>query len=89
MVLMHRFPPSRGPVSRLFSALVLLAIFTVAFFLGTFLFLVILGLVVILGAALYLRVWWLRRRFARQGQAGPVTLEGEYTVEKPRDRERH
>lgn len=89
MVLMHRFPPSRGPVSRLFSALVLLAIFTVAFFLGTFLFLVILGLVVILGAALYLRVWWLRRRFARQGQAGPVTLEGEYTVEKPRDREQH
>jgi len=89
MVLMHRFPPSHGPVSRLFSALVLLVIFTVAFFLGTFLFLVILGLVVILGIALYLRVWWLRRRFAQQGQTRPMTLEGEYTVEKPQERERH
>ncbi|HEV2331728.1 MAG TPA: hypothetical protein VGV16_01075 [Gammaproteobacteria bacterium] len=89
MILMHRFPPSRGPVSRLFSALVLLVIFTLAFFLGTFLFLVILGFVVILGVALYLRIWWLRRRSSGREQAGPVTLEGEYTVEKPRDRERH
>ena len=89
MVLMHRFPPSRGPVSRLFSALVLLVIFTLAFFLGTFLFLVVLGFVAILGVALYLRIWWSRRRSAGQGRTGPVTLEGEYTVEKPRERERH
>ena len=88
MILMHRVPPSRGPVSRILSALVLIVIFTVAFFLGTFLFLLILGLVVILGVALYLRVWWLSRRLARQEQAGPVTLEGEYTVKKGRDGER-
>ena len=87
MTLMDRFPPTRGPVSRLFSALVLLVIFTVAFFLGTFLFLVILGLVIILGVALYLRLWWLRRRLVRQGEGRSVTLEGEYTVEKRQDRE--
>ena len=89
---MYRFPPNQGPVSRFLSALVLILIFTLAFFVGTVLFFTILGVLAVLFLVFYLRYWWLRRRWARQhpqaAQRGRVTLEGEYTVskrEKPRD----
>ena len=89
---MYRFPPTQGPVSRFLSALVLILIFTLAFFVGTVLFLTILGVLAVLFLVFYLRFWWLRRRWARQhqqpAQRGSVTLEGEYTVskqEKPRN----
>lgn len=86
MTLIHRFPSSRGPVTRFLSALVLILIFTLAFFVGTVLFLTILGVLAILLLVFYLRFWWLRRRWARQhpqaAQRGSVTLEGEYTVSK-------
>jgi O-antigen/teichoic acid export membrane protein len=85
MPLIFRLPPGQGALSRLLSALVLIAIATVAFLLGAALFLVILGAVVLLAIALYLRFWWLRRQVAKQPQPSPrsgVTLEGEYTVAK-------
>lgn len=81
---MYRFPPTQGPVSRFVSALILILIFTLAFFVGTVLFLSILGVLAVLFLVFYLRFWWLRRRWARgQLRAAPrsgVTLEGEYTV---------
>ena len=83
MVLLRRFPPSPGPFSRIFSAVVFVLLIGVAFFFGVFLFLVIVGLAAIAAAVFYLRFWWLRRRWARRPPAGPATLEGEYTVEKP------
>jgi hypothetical protein len=59
--------------------------FVVSLFLGTVLFLTLLGAILILGLALYLRVWWLKRKWAGQASQAPsgtrsgVTLEGEYT----------
>jgi uncharacterized iron-regulated membrane protein len=83
---MQQLPRSRGPFARLLAALALLAAFTVAFFLGTVLFLVVLGAAVLLGIVLSLRFWWLRRRWAREAPPPDrpearrgVTLEGEYT----------
>jgi ABC-type bacteriocin/lantibiotic exporter with double-glycine peptidase domain len=86
MTLIHRFPPSRGPVTRFLSALVLILIFTLAFFVGTVLFLTVVGILAVLLLVFYLRFWWLRRRLVRDhpqtAQRGSVTLEGEYTVSK-------
>ena len=84
--MIYRLPPSQGVFARLLSALVLMAVFTVALFLGLAIFLVILGIVVLAGIALYLRFWWLRRQQGGRPPARPsggVTLEGEYTVAKP------
>lgn len=85
---MYRFPPTQGPVSRFVSALVLTLVFTLAFFVGTVLFLSILGVLAVLFLVFYLRFWWLRRRWAREQRpaapGGGVTLEGEYTVSKRR-----
>ena len=83
MPLIYRFPPGQGALSRILSVMVLLAIFTVAFLLGTVLLLVILGVIAVSAIALYLRFWWLRRQMLKRPQGVPgggVTLEGEYTV---------
>lgn len=85
MPLIYRFPPGQGVLIRLLSALALVAAATVTLLFGAALFLVILGAVVILAIALYLRFWWLRHQAMKQPQPSPeggVTLEGEYTVEK-------
>lgn len=85
MPLIYRLAPSQGVFARLFSALVLLAVFAVALFLGLAIFFVILGMAVVAGIALYLRFWWLRQQRGRHPPAGPgggVILEGEYTVAK-------
>lgn len=85
MPLTYRFPPGQGMLSRILSVVVLLVIFTVAFFLGTVLLLVILGAIAVSAVALYLRFWWLRRQMKQHPQGAPgggVTLEGEYTVTK-------
>jgi len=90
-MLQHQFQPSRSPFARLVGALVLLAGFAISLFFGFVLLLVILGALLILGLALYLRVWWIKRQMAGQPPPGPasprggVTLEGEYTRE---DREK-
>lgn len=86
MPVIYRLPRQQGLFSRLLSAIVLLAIFAAAFFLGMVLFLVILGTVAVLALVFYLRLWWLRRTSAGRPQASPqsgVTLEGEYSVSKP------
>jgi|GEM_PF-7119217 len=88
----YRFPPNQGPLSRLLSAVVLVLIFSLAFLVGTFVFLAVLGLLAILLMAVYLRFWWLRRRWTkshtpRTDRSG-VTLEGEYTVSKTEESRR-
>ena len=79
-------PPGRGPFSRLLSAVVLLIALSLSLFLGTVLFLTVLGAGVLLALVLYLRFLWLRRQLARRlgpAPGGGLTLEGEYTVSKP------
>ena len=78
--------------------LAVVAAFAVSLFLGTVLFLVVLGALLILGVVLYLRFWWLRRRWMQQmqgrdtgvapGKQAGVTLEGEYTVHQDSDARR-
>ena len=85
----YRFPPQRSPLSRLLSAIILLAVFAVSLMLGMIVFLAILGALALLAVILYLRFWWLRRRMGQRPRPAPggVTLEGEYTVSKPLHRE--
>ena len=87
----YRFPSGQGPFARLLSSLVVIGALILALFLGTFIFIVVLGIAVVLGLALYLRFWWLRRQWAKQrppepAPGGGVTLEGEYTVGKRDER---
>lgn len=85
----YRFPLQRSPLSRLLSAIILLAVFAVSLMLGMIVFLAILGALALLAVILYLRFWWLRRRMGRRPRPAPggVTLEGEYTVSKTLHRE--
>lgn len=83
----YRLPSQQGPVARLLSSLLVIAVLVLAFSLGVFVFLIVFGLAVVAGIVLYLRIWWMRRQWARQRppgstSGGGVTLEGEYTVDK-------
>jgi len=64
-----------------------------AVLIGAVILAVALGVALIVGLVVYVRVWWLRRKCARSGSAGtgrrrsggPETLEVEYTVVRERD----
>jgi hypothetical protein len=56
-----------------------LLVFAATFVLGFFLLAGILGLVLIFGLVVYLRMWWLRRKMVAGAQEDHV-LEGEYRV---------
>jgi len=68
---MYSLPPSRGPFSRLLSAVVLLIALGLLLFLGTVLFLTVLGAGALLTLVLYLRFLWLRRQLARSPRGQP------------------
>jgi len=82
-------PTPRGVVSRFFTALMVLAVAGISFFLGLIVFLAILGVGLVAGVILYLRLRKLRRMAEGPGPSprSGVTLEGEYTVSKG-DRDR-
>lgn len=87
----YRFPSGRGPLARLLSTLILIGALALAFSLGVFIFIIALGVAVILGLMFWLRLWWLRRQWAKHrplepAPGGGVTLEGEYTVDKRDER---
>jgi hypothetical protein len=88
MIRIQGFPNLRGqgPVLRLFSALLLLAVFALAVTLGFFILLGMLAVIAILAAVFYVRFWWLHRNSTAGTHRPPggVTLEGEYTVSKSR-----
>jgi len=72
-----------------FFALVVAAVVAIgAVFLGAILLTLFLGLAVIAGLVLYIRLWWLRRRVSKpssDGRARPGEfVEVEYTVVKER-----
>lgn len=81
-----RFMQNQGPLMRMVSAVLLLAVFAVALFLGLFVFIAILGAMLVLGIAFYLRFLWLRRKWMKaRTSAGGATLDVEFKVIK-RDR---
>lgn len=88
---MQQLPAKPGLLARVLSAIVLLAVFALSFTVGLVLFLVVLGLVTILGIALYLRLRWLRREWQQQSPPprGGDVLEGEYTVKGEKPPTRH
>lgn len=75
-----------GWLGRLVGAVVSVAIMVALFFLGLTVFAAVAGLALVVFAVVAVRIWWLRRRFARQAgaqarhqkSADGVTIEGEY-----------
>ena len=70
--------------------MLLLPALVVAAVIGFFVFAIVLGLVLIAGAGILLRLWWLRRKMRKA--ASSQVLEGEYRVvreREPRDPPRH
>ena len=72
-----------------FFALVVAAVVAIgAVFLGAILLSLFLGLAVIAGLVLYIRLWWLRRRVGRPSSGGRARpgefVEVEYTVVEER-----
>ena len=77
----------RNPLVQILAMLGGLLVFAAAFVLGFFLLAVLLGLLLLLGLGVYLRIWWLRRKFTHGAESDNV-LETEYhVVDRNTDRE--
>ena len=80
-------PPPSNPVVRVLAAVLAALALAVAVFFGAVVVMVLTGLVLLLGSAVWLRCWWLGRRL-RSGrkpdstpeQSGDTVIEAEYTV---------
>jgi uncharacterized iron-regulated membrane protein len=86
--------PPTNPILQVLYFLVGVVLLIGAVFMGAVILAVVLGLAVIFGIVIYIRVWWLKRKFARAGRgstAGPSksnqseVIEVEYTVIDERD----
>ena len=64
-------------------ALLLLPALVVAAVIGFFVFAIVLGLVLIVGVGILLRLWWLRRKIRKTSSS--QVLEGEYRVIRERE----
>ena len=64
-------PPPMNPLSRLVAAIVGALALVGAFFFGFFILLAALAMGLLAWAAIWLRVWWIRRKLAASGQAPP------------------
>lgn len=84
----YRFRAPEHPVLQ-FLAVVMTAVVAIgAIFLGAIVLTFLIGLAVIAGLVLYIRLWWLRRRQGPRGPAAPgrptEIVEVEYTVVEER-----
>ena len=70
--------PPRNPLLQFLGFVVGLGLFAVAFVFGAFLLAALVGLGLVAGLVIYLRLWWLARRSARARD--DEYLETEYTV---------
>ena len=64
-------PPPMNPLSRLLAAIAGALALVGAFFFGFFILLAALAIGLIAWAAIWLRVWWIRRKLAAGGQVPP------------------
>jgi uncharacterized iron-regulated membrane protein len=79
--------PPRGPLARFAAAVVAVLVLAGAFMLGLAVLAVIVGIALVVSAAAWVRIWWLRRtgrmpkpeRVAER-KHGDGTIEAEYTV---------
>jgi hypothetical protein len=74
----------RGLLAQLAGMVLGLAVLFVSLVLGAFLLAGLLGFMLLAGAAVVIRAWWLGRRMARDGAANPPgsddVIEAEYRV---------
>ncbi|NND45570.1 MAG: hypothetical protein HKN58_09620 [Xanthomonadales bacterium] len=95
-------PPPRNPVTAVLAGLVGAVVLAGAFFLGFVALLVAMGLAVVAGIVVWIRVKWLQRRMRRSGtdpfadlharqarrqEHGEEYIEGEYTVVREPDKD--
>ena len=84
----YTFGASRNPIIQGLWLLVFGAALIVAVLMGAVILAVVLGLAVVASIVIAVRVWWLRRKLAKQGfgeqtptdEAGKRLIEAEYTV---------
>jgi len=89
-------PPPQSPLARIVAAIIAVFALVGAVILGTAAFLVVLGIGLVAGLALWLRVAWIRHRLKKSGvdfgastekpaESGEV-IDAEYTVISVKDR---
>ena len=90
----YTFKPPPNPFLQVLYFLVGGVLLIGAFLLGTVILAFVFGFAIVLGLIIYVRVWWLKRKFARSGRnpaAEPSqsneseVIEVEYTVVDERD----
>lgn len=78
---------AQNPLVRILAAVGAVLLLGISLVLGAMIFLVFLGLAAVAAVALAVRVWWIRRKMARQPRAGAHrgrspetgrTIEGRY-----------
>jgi len=87
---LNRGIPAGNPIANALVIIVGALVIGASIVLGFFAFIVLAGIVLVLGAIISMRVWWLNRRLARAGHATSTTgqtvrhrvIEGEYHVVK-------
>ena len=80
-------PPPANPLVRVLAAVVGAFVLVAAFFFGLFVFVLVIGLMVVAWLALWARAWWLSRRAGGQAAAtrhGEV-IDAEYRVVSRRE----
>jgi len=84
--------PPVNPLLRFFAAAVAAITLAVAVFFGAVVFVVITGLLVVLGTVFWMRCWWLGRQLrsghkpsATSGRPDDGVIEAEYTVVSKRE----
>lgn len=90
--------PAGGPIANALVVIVGTLVIAASIFVGFFAFLILGSLLLVLAAAVSIRLWWMRRKLARgpapgaSARAGTTgtrqTIEGEYHV-IVEDKERH
>lgn len=88
-----------NPVAQVLAVILGLLLFTAALFVGAFVFLTLLGVAVIGGTILSIRLWWLRHQLHRHGEHQQnhyrhrsrqgLTIEGEVVKKQERRRPEH
>lgn len=82
-------PPPQGPLARLVTGVIAVLVLVGALMLGVVAFLVIAALAIVAGIAIWLRVWWIKRRLEKEGfrpreasrsEPSGHVIDAEYTV---------
>jgi hypothetical protein len=69
-------PPPMNPVSRILAGILAVVVLVAAFFFGFIVLVLAAGLGVLAWLLLSLRMWWLRRQWARGGSGGHMQDDG-------------